>query len=144
MDENPRLLTIACALVGATPVALWWLIGDLTSPGFPDSKLDYAFRAPHPPPAVSNASGLLATVVVVIGAALLGRERFRGRITAGWLATPVLLCTAGALLAFGGRVMTAGGIGANIGAGLFVLFGLPAVLGLVMAATANAWRERRR
>jgi hypothetical protein len=144
MDENSRRLTIACALVAATPVALWWLVGDLTSPGFAESELDYAFRAPRLPPAVSNASGLLATVVVVVCAALLARERIRGRITAGWLATPVLLCTAGAVLAFGGRAMTAGGIGANIGAGLFVLFGLPAVLGLVVAATANAWRERRR
>ncbi len=43
--------------------------------------------------------------------------------------------------------MTAGVIGANIGGGMFILFGVPVVLALLVVAAVKSWsmvRARRR
>ena len=56
----------------------------------------------------------------------------RSRPLDGWWTVLALLCAAGALAAAGSRVVTAGVVGANIGGGLFLLFGAPVVLALVI------------
>lgn len=47
------------------------------------------------------------------------------------------------VIAFGFRVMTAGVIGANIGAGLFIILGVPLCVGVVCFAAASYRRAAR-
>ncbi|TDC35953.1 hypothetical protein E1211_15025 [Micromonospora sp. 15K316] len=54
------------------------------------------------------------------------------------------LVGAGILVGFGWQVMTAGGIGANIGAGLIVIFGGPILVALLSTAAVVSWRVKRR
>lgn len=144
IEGRTRVATAAVALVTAMPVATWTLVGDLSSEGFAEDELDYLFRAPGLPWAVELVAGALAAGVIVASATVLGRAVAGGRLRRQWMATVVPLAVAGAVLGFGGRVLTAGGIGANIGGGLFVLLGLPFLVVLVIAAALNAWVESRR
>lgn len=132
----------AVALVLATPLAVWSLVGDLSATEFDD--LDYIWRAPDLPVAVDVALGVVSVAVVLASAAVLLGGLRRGHVRRQWSATVVPLCVAGALLGYGGRVVTAGGIGANIGGGLMVMFAGPLILALVVAAAWNAWFESRR
>ena len=141
MDQRTRHVTAAVTLVLATPVAVWWAVGDVSSKGFDD--LDYMVRPVQLAPLVEAVIGGVAVVLVVASAAVLGHALYRGRVRRAWSATVIPLCAAGAVVGAGWRVVTAGGIGANIGGGLVVLFGGPLVVALIVAATANAWVESR-
>jgi hypothetical protein len=57
---------------------------------------------------------------------------------ARWWSVLVPLMAAGFIAGAGWRVMTAGVIGANIGAGLVVLFGSPLVAALLVWAVARS------
>jgi hypothetical protein len=132
----------AVALVLATPVATWFLVGDLSATRFDD--LDYLWRAPDLPAAMDLVVGVLAALVVVASATVLAVALRRGQVRRQWSATVVLLCAAGAVLGYAGRVVSAGVIGANIGGGMMIVLAGPLVLALVVAAAWNAWYESRR
>lgn len=127
---------VAAAVVSAPAAALVsaWVVGDLSAPG-PAAGLDYAVPPVGLPAEVEGVVGiaglsvLLLTVVVACSA------------SRAW---PVLAClsTAGLVVGAAYRVMTAGVIGANIGAGLVVFFGGPLLLGLLLAGTVLAVRLR--
>ena len=144
MEDRTRHLAAAVVLVAATPVATWCLVGDLSSEGFTEDELDYMVRGPDIPWFMEVLVGGLAVGVVVASAAVLGRAFYRGVLRRGWAPTVVLLAVAGVILGLGGRAVTAGGIGANIGGGLFLVLGFPVAGLLVVAALANAWYELRR
>lgn len=144
MDERTRYVAAAVAAVLAAPVATWTLLGDLSSEGFDEEELDYLFRAPAVPRTVELLAGVAALAVLVVSALVIGRALHLGHLRRPWLGTVVPLCAAGVVLGFGGRALTAGGIGANIGGGLFILFGLPLAGVLVAAAAINGWVEWRR
>jgi hypothetical protein len=144
MHDRTRLVTATTALALATPVATWTLAGDRSSDGFTEDQLDHLFRAPAIPWLVEVLAGAAAVAVVVASAAVLGRAVHQGRLSRPWLGTVVPLAAAGAVLGYGGRLVTAGGIGANIGGAMFLFIGLPIVGILVAAAAVNAWVERRR
>ena len=132
----------AVARVLATPVATWFLVGDLSATEFDD--LDYLWRAPALPAAVELVLGVLAALIAVASATVLAVALYRGQVRRQWSATVVPLCVAGALLGYAGRVVSAGGIGANIGGALMIGLAGPLVLALVVAAAWNAWYEGRR
>ena len=132
----------AVALVLATPVAAWLLVGDLSATEFDD--LDYLWRAPALPAAVELVLGVLAALIAVASATVLAVALYRGQVRRQWSATVVPLCVAGALVGYAGRVVSAGGIGANIGGALMIGLAGPLVLALVVAAAWNAWYEGRR
>ena len=132
----------AVALVLATPVATWFLVGDLSATQFDD--LDYLWRAPALPAAVELVLGVLAALIAVASATVLAVALYRGQVRRQWSATVVPLCVAGALVGYAGRVVSAGGIGANIGGALMIGLAGPLVLALVVAAAWNAWYEGRR
>ena len=127
----------AVALVLATPVATWFLVGDLSATQFDD--LDYLWRAPALPAAMEFLVGVLAALVVLASATVLSVALHRGQVRRQWSATVVPLCVAGALLGYTGRVVSAGGIGANIGGALMIFLAGPLVVILVVAAAWNAW-----
>ncbi|MCP3802946.1 hypothetical protein NLX83_27090 [Allokutzneria sp. A3M-2-11 16] len=103
-------------LVGAGALTAWWAVGDQSSQVPPGTQLDYYVRLPAYSPAVDIAIGVIG---VVIGVALVVRAKGVWRLP---YAGAFLL---GAVLGICGRVLTAGGIGANIGAGLVFMIGLP-------------------
>ncbi len=125
----------ALALVLAVPVAAWWLVGDLSTVPASMSP-DYAFRPWPISPAAARAAGIGSLAVAGMAAAALGWAALRRRLDARWWAVLVPLLAAGFIAGTGWRVMTAGVIGANIGAGLVVLVGGPIVLGLLTWALA--------
>ena len=144
MEERIRYLAAATALATATPVATWFLVGDLSSEGFTEDHLDYMVRAPELPWLVEVLAGAVAVAVVVTSAAALGQAFHQGRLRRGWSATVVPLAVAGVILGFGGRTVTAGVIGANIGGGFILVLGFPVAGLLLIAAAVNAWYELRR
>ena len=132
----------AVALVLATPVAIWFLVGDLSATQFDD--LDYLWRAPVLPAPVELLLGALATLVALASATMLAVALRRGQVRRQWSATVVPLCGAGAVAGYAGRVVSAGGIGANIGGAMMIFLAGPLILALAAAAAWNAWYESRR
>jgi hypothetical protein len=124
-----QLATAAAVLIVlAVPVVAWWLIGDqsTTSP----ENADYVLRPPfHFSSKATRALGVGALVVSVAAAAsLIGASASHSFDPSWWsVIGPLLL---GILLALGWRVFTAGVVGANIGAGLFVFLVRPVILAL--------------
>lgn len=115
-----------------------WLVGDLSYQGPVDPRfpsLDYAYR-PLPLSADTyTAAGIVGLLVLLPAAAVAAR-------TTGF--APVLTCAvgAGALVGFLYRVVTAGVIGANIGAGLALMVGGPLLTALIVTGAALAVRRR--
>ena len=125
----------ALILVLAMPVAAWWLAGDQsTVPTSMDP--DYAFRPWRIGPVAARAAGIGSLAAGGAAAAVLIGVTLRRRLDVRWWAVLVPLLAAGYIAGAGWRVMTAGVIGANIGAGLVVLAGGPIVLGLLIWALA--------
>lgn len=125
-----QLATAAAVLiVVAVPVVTWWLIGDqsTTSAENADYVVQPSFRLSNK---TTRALGIGALVVSVAAAAwLIGASASHSFDLIWWsIVGPLLLL--GILLALGWRVFTAGVVGANIGAGLFVFFVGPVVLAL--------------
>jgi len=125
----------ALILVLAVPVAAWWLVGDQsTVPASMDP--DYAFRPWRIGPVAARAAGIGSLAAGGVAAAVLIAMTLRRRLDYRWWAVLVPLAAAGIIAGAGWRVMTAGVIGANIGAGLLVFTCGPLVLGLLIWALA--------
>ena len=128
---------VASAVAGL-PLASFatvWLVGDRSYTGPVEGGLDYAYRPIAVPSSVLIGVGVASTVA--LGVVLFGLRRSR---TA--LAALACFAVAGVLLGLTYRIVTAGVIGANIGAGLALLGLVPlaavlAVLGLVRALTSS-------
>ncbi|MEU1618123.1 hypothetical protein ABZ479_12600 [Streptomyces sp. NPDC005722] len=124
----------AAALIVTAPVATWGLMGRQDAAGFEPAELDYMVRPFGIPEGAETAIGAAAAVLATAAAVLLGRasrpgpDRFDGR----WWAVIGPLAAAGVLTGAIWRTVTAGVIGANIGAGLAILLGGPVVAGLVL------------
>lgn len=127
---------VLAALVSlpAAALASAWLIGDLSFQG-EAVELDYAVRPIAVPQGVEVAAGVAGLVLLALSVAVVRR------VPRLW---PVLAClvAAGLLAGVAYRVVTAGVIGANIGAGLAFFFGGPLVLLLLLAAAVLAVRRR--
>ena len=133
-------LTAGSLAVLATPVGAYWLIGDQSSEGFPEAQLDFVIAPPGWPDETVTAAGTIALSIVLGAALVLGSAARRRRIDPRWLIVVVLLMAVGAIVAGGYRTMTAGVIGANIGAGFVILFGIPACMALVVWAAVSSRR----
>ncbi len=123
----------ALAVVGAAPLAVWFLVGQLRE----GNGGDYIFRVPDMNRTAEVALGLFAAAVVASAAARLVGER-DWLIHAGWWRVYVRLLAAGILLALGARVVTAASVGANIGGGFVLYFGPLPVLYLLERARYEA------
>ena len=116
------IAAVVVALVG-TAVASWWLIGDASV--HTGHELDYAMRAPDVPDWVTATVGAVGVIAVttVLVALIIGARR--KAVDARWLRACGLLAFAGFVVALVGRTETAGVVGANIGGGLAMMFGVP-------------------
>jgi hypothetical protein len=123
----------ALALLIASPVAVWWYAGDQTE--VPDElNPDYAVRPMEISPAVENTVGIAAGVTVLVGLLFAAWMTARHRDQRAWWSVILPVLTAGYLVGSGWRVVTAGVIGANIGAGMVFMWGGPAVVCLLIWA----------
>ena len=130
-------LPASAALVLAFPVATWWLVGDLsTTPASADP--DFAFRPFDVSRGVEHAAGLASALLAAVMLLLLLWFTVKHLVDARWWSVLVPLMAAGFITGAGWRVMTAGVIGANIGAGFVILFGGPLVAALLVWAVARS------
>lgn len=135
-SSGARGLTLlgSTLLVLACPVAVWYLIGDLSESPLPPAQSDYLMRPVSLPGWVENTAGIVAIVLILACVALLYRQRTRGLTTPRTWITIALLILAGMITGFAERVITAAGIGANIGGGFMILVALPGAAILVLSA----------
>jgi hypothetical protein len=133
-------LPAAAGLVLATPVAAWWIVGPQDSAGFAPADLDYAIRPFRITPAAERAVGAGSVVLAVVTALLLGWATLRRRFDPRWWRVLGALLIVGVLIGWSWRVLTAGVIGANIGAGMVILLIGPLVVFLLAFAV---WRSLR-
>ena len=132
MVNNVNQLALAAAVLAvlAVPVVTWWLTGDQSTTN-PDNA-DYVLRPPFRLSArATRALGTGALVVTVVAAAFLIAASASHSFDLSWWSVVGPLLLLGIFLGLGLRIFTAGVIGANIGAGLFVFFIGPAMLALV-------------
>ncbi len=129
-----KLIAVAAvaALSVVSTVAAWWLMGADTS--VPADVADYAVQPPQFDPALETAAGVVALALVAGALALTGWATATRRVSRRWWLVVPAVVLAGSAVGFGFRVMTAPVIGANIGAGLVVMFLLPAAAALVVWA----------
>lgn len=116
------------ALIVAGPVATWWAVGDLST-DLPDP--DYQIRPVAIGHTTEQVAGVTAAVLAVAAVVALIHAGRAGRFDRRWWPVLVELMVAGTLCGAGWRVLTAGVIGANIGAGLVLWVGAPIVAALV-------------
>jgi hypothetical protein len=137
------LRTVAAALVLATPLATWWLVGDLSEgPAVSGQRPpDYMVRPPQLDEALEAVLGGGATLVAIAALVTLavatwqgGLEPHRWRV----IAPPLV---AGVYCGYAGRVMTAAVHGANIGGGMMLLFGMVLVPAMLATAITQAHRQ---
>lgn len=124
-----RLLATISATLLSTALA-WWLVGDLSYTG--DTGEQGLDRLAEPPVSERTAHVLGASSAVLLPLVLL----------LGWRLRTVLLpaVVLGAVVGAAGRVVTAGGIGANIGGGIVLLFS-PLVLLPLAVWLVVGWRR---
>ena len=130
------LVTVSAFLlpVAALPAA-WWLIGDQSSDMPPGAKLDYYLGPWRFPAALETTAGVLGLLIAVVAVAVLLHAGRSGTWDPRWQTVVSTLTVVTVLLAVGLRILTAGGIGANIGAGM-ALLGLFPIAGLLLALAA--------
>lgn len=138
---RPVLLPVAAvALVLSLPLAAWWVIGDQSTPAALAATPNFFIRPPTIDAAAERTAGIVAAVVAVTAAVILVRATATGRLDPHWwsVLAPLMLVAVGC--GYAARILTAGVIGANIGAGLILMVGGPAVLILLAVAALAARR----
>ncbi|WP_063764448.1 hypothetical protein [Streptomyces sp. NRRL S-481] len=132
------------ALVLGVPVAAWGLMGQQNAEGLPASELDYAYQPWGVGDGVAAVAGGVALVLAVAGAAALVRGARRGVLDPRWWGVLGPLVVVGLMAGVGLRILTAGVVGANIGAGLLIMLGTPVAAALVLWALGRGvWLATR-
>ena len=94
-------------------------------------------RPPVIPTLVETLAGVVAVATVLASATVVGLALHRRRLRRVWRATVVPLCAAGVVVGCDARMVTAGGIGADIGGAMAVFVGLPLAFLLIVATALN-------
>lgn len=137
-------------LLLTVPVLTAWRTGDLTdeqtrSLAERGVRLDYAFEPLSFGPAGDRAVVVAACTTLAGSSGYLVWRTVTGRMRLRRWLVLLPLVPIGVIAGYSWRVWTSGQIGANIGAGLTVLFGGPVVLVLLLlAALARRWTDPRR
>jgi hypothetical protein len=129
-------LGLGMLTVLATPVAVYWALGDQSTT--PPDNADFVMRPPHWSSVWVTTAGIVALCGLAASTLRLMHAVRQRLLRREWLIVVGQLAAVGAAVAAGYRVATAGVIGANIGWGLCVLFGVPLCIGLVVWAALVA------
>ncbi|GGK38865.1 hypothetical protein GCM10010124_34610 [Pilimelia terevasa] len=135
------LVPVAVLLLVAVPVAVWGLVGDLsTYHGAEGDSLgpDRMYPPLDVSPQAARRWVTAAALAAPAAALALLWAVVTSRLDGRWLFVLLPLAAAGALAGFGHRVVTAGVIGANIGGGMVMLVLLPVACLLVAGALTTA------
>ena len=124
------VLSLVCLL--SLPFAWGWLLGDHSPPGA-DSQGMASFGLSH---AIETTIGRTAVALWAITSLLLIAELVRRKLYVRWLACLLPLAAGGVALGSFYRVLTQKTVGANIGAGLVLLFGGLLIVALI---TISIW-----
>lgn len=142
-------VTIGLCLLGA--IATWGLMGPQRTtvnglrPGvvMTDDDYDYALRAPDVDARLERAAGAGALVAIALAAVAALQVPGPTSSRVGAVSAVVMALAAGVVVGGGGRILTAGVIGANIGAGLVVLVGTPTAAALLAGSMWSGWLAQR-
>ncbi|MEV2241691.1 hypothetical protein [Micromonospora sp. NPDC049891] len=142
------LAVLMVALLLSTPVVTGWLVGDLTGDAArrlaaEGESLDYAVEPVSLGAVGDRVLVVVASTLMVVSLVLLIRATVTRKVDPRWWFVLVPLVLAGMLTGLAWRIVTAGAIGANIGAGLVVLAGGPVLLVLLGVAAVQTARLRR-
>jgi len=137
------LIIAGGVVVIASPIATWWLIGDLSEATRDPPGMYSISSPPEIPRWLLVASGVMALSAGLVSLAVLVRAERKGHLERGWIAVIAMLAIAGILAAFIGRLITARTIGASIGGGLALLIGIPTSVALICSATVRSIRILR-
>lgn len=124
-------------LILATPVATWWLVGDMSEDA-PPAALSYSYAPPVVGGGVARWLGAGATAIALIALGVSAAGTWRRTLNRAWWPVLLPLVGLGAFAGWSHRVMTAGVVGANIGAGL-VIIALPVAAVTGVAGAVAAW-----
>lgn len=103
-----------------------------------DEDWDHLVHPPAWDPDLERVIGWGGVGVVALAFVVLVIARRRGRLDTAWIAPLLAVTAVGFGVGAGQRILTAAVVGANIGGGLLVLFGVPLallVLGVAVART---------
>ncbi|MFD7550427.1 hypothetical protein ACFV0R_26720 [Streptomyces sp. NPDC059578] len=142
MGINVKNSLAGAALVTAAPLALWGLMGQQNEPGSVQSELTHAVEPIRALEGWATGLGLVALVITGVCAVYLLRAALSGAWDSRRWYVLLPMVAAGLVVAWSHRVLTAGTADANIGAGLAVFFGTPAVAALLFWALVQAIRLR--
>ncbi len=92
------------------------------------------FRVPDALETHATSVGVVGAAMAIACLVILGWMYFRGDIDRRGVVVIASSAAAGVYLGFAARTLTAGGIGANIGAGLVVMIGLAGLVALVFTS----------
>ena len=117
-----RTRWIVSSILGVSlAVVAWWLVGDLSSPGFSREELDFTLKAPESFERNATEAGIVGGGVAMVCLSALVWIYLRDRPARFPLWSIAAIAVVGLYAGFAARVVTAGGIGANIGGGLIVM-----------------------
>lgn len=123
---------VALPLLSAASVA-WWRMGELAEPFGSDKNYSLPFAEDNAT-RIGVAGAVLGCVVIA--------QLVRTRLELGQLRFVVAAVSIGVMFGVGLRAMTAITGGANIGGGLFLMFGMPILT--VATIVLAVWVARRR
>ena len=109
---------VAAAAVGAATLAAWFLIGYLSEGG----GVDHMVKIPQLHRGLEIGLGVMLAGVAISMALQLRRD-YASWLSTGWAGVYGRLAVAGAAVAAGARIVSAGGSGANIGGGMVLMLG---------------------
>lgn len=101
-------------------------------------------ESPPVPPIVEHGLGLAALCTVVFGLAMLMSNKDERDRERRWRSVFGAFFAAGVLAGFGLRLLAASTVGANIGRGLFLYYGVPTAGGLALWGALRADKLARR
>ncbi|MFG2289491.1 hypothetical protein ACGFOU_25900 [Streptomyces sp. NPDC048595] len=134
MNTHKPHTAASVVLVAAVPVATWGLIGRQDAPGYSPSELDHAVQPLPLAESLETSLGVICLVLAVVSGALLAYASRSDTFDRGRWMVLLPLLVAGLIVGAGWRVLTAGVIGANIGAGLVIWAGGPVTAALLFWA----------
>ena len=124
----------ACLVLGtlgilATPVVVYWWVGDLTEAGLATENADFVVTPPGWSAATVRVAAIGCLGVVLVTAGVLIFAVWQRLLRGEWLGVMAQLAVAGSVVAIGYRVATAGVIGCQYRLRLVRVAGCAAVFG---------------